>query len=103
MTLRGKSQNTIKRHSITVHHESATWIYYSEASKARHVLLIKLKRKINLNFGIVSGHKNLFLAIAIEIGNKGRREALSFVFDWVFFRKMKPRLLEREITLMLIH
>lgn len=58
-------------------------------------------REKDLDFGIVGGHENFFLAVTVEIGDDRRRETVGFVLDGVVIGEMHPCLSEREITLVL--
>ena len=46
----------------------------------------------------MSGDEDLALAIAIEVSDNRRRQALGLVFDGIIVGGMEPRLLEGEIT-----
>jgi hypothetical protein len=45
---------------------------------------VKIGERMNLNFGIVSSNENFFFTVTVEIGDKRRRKAFGFVFDWIF-------------------
>ena len=56
----------------------------------------------DLHLGIVCGEQHLAAAIAVEVGDERRREAVHVVLDREpVVRQVVPRLLEREVTLVL--
>lgn len=82
-----------------------TLMWNCEGNQIKHGILQVNKKKggkwKNLNFGIVGSYENFFLAVTVEIGDKGRRKAFSFVFDWVFIGKVHPCVFERNTTILL--
>lgn len=58
-------------------------------------------RETDLDFGVVSGDEDFLLAVAVEIGDDRRREALGFVLDGVVVGEVHPCLTEGEVAFVL--
>lgn len=65
---------------------------------------MKLQKELiclNLDFGIMSSHKNLSSPIAVKICDNRRGKPLRLVFNRIIIRHMIPCFLKSEIALVL--